>query len=176
MGETGWGDPKQFPSPINSDAREYSPKTDNSGNLYFASDRESGFGQGDLYMSRFTDGQFMVPINLGASVNRNTGEWNLEISGDGTILIFEASGRKENQSPYGDLYIAFKKEDSWTTSQNIIELNSTGSDLYPLLRDNGSLLYYSSSDSLSSKNTNIYSIPFLEILEEYRKNASMGVE
>lgn len=165
-----WGQARRLAEPINSGAREYSPRTDKFGNLYFASDREGGFGQGDLYLSRLQDGNYQPPENLGSIINAATGEWNLEVSDAGDILIFEASGRTSNKSPYGDLYISFKSDDVWSIPQNIEELNSTGSDLYPELTSN-SVLFFSSSDKLESKSTNIYHVQFDIMLEKYRKSA-----
>ena len=164
-----WGIPSRLPYPINSKNREYSPRTDGEGNLYFASDRDGGYGQGDLYIAYNDDqGNLGVPINMGNTINSTTGEWNLGISSDGEILIFEASQRKENISPYGDLYISFKKNSSWTKPKNITELNTSGSDLYPFLTDNLKWLYFTSSDSLKSTDTNIYVTDFNSILEKYQ--------
>ena len=166
-----WGTPEKLEEPINSNQREWSPRTDSEGNLYFASDRSGGSGQGDLYISRMVEGKFQPPENLGKTINLPTGEWNLDISCKGRVLIFEASGRAENKSPYGDLYISFKKNDRWSFPQNLVEVNTGGSDLYPQFIEESGLLFYSSSDSLQSKNSNIYFIPFQASLESYKKKA-----
>ena len=169
--EGSWSTPTRLPQPINSAADEWCPKTDASGNLYFASNREEGFGQGDIYMCRLQDGEYQPPENLGSTINSNTGEWNLGISANGEILIFEASGRPENKSPYGDLYISFKKANSWSIPQNISELNTGGSDLYPEMIPSQDLLFYTSSDSLRSKNTEVYSVSLTKLLQTYRQRA-----
>ncbi len=163
-----WGTPIRLNNPVNSQGNEYSPCTDKNGNLYFASDRSGGYGQGDLYMAEKINGEFTIPINLGNSINSDKGEWNLEINGDGKMIIFEASQREQNLSSYGDLYITFKSNNMWTIPQNIKELNTTGSDLYPHLVDDESTLYYTSSDSLKSTNTDIYFIEFKTILDNYK--------
>nr|WP_299385137.1 hypothetical protein [Allomuricauda sp.] len=168
-----WGKPEVLPYPINSEASEYSPTTDVRGNLYFASTRSGGYGQGDLYVSNNKSGILTDPLNLGKTINTPTGEWNLEVSDNGNILIFEASGREENISSYGDLYISFKENETWTHPQNMQELNSTGSDLYPLIMESSAQLFYTSSDSLSSGNTTIYQVDFHKILEKYRKSAQI---
>lgn len=162
-----WGIPTRLSDHINSERSEYSPRTDKDGNLYFASNREGGFGQGDLYMAQKTDTGFASPVNLGNTVNSENGEWNLEISDDGNILIFESSGRDEGLSPYGDLYISFKENDLWSAPQHLKEINTTGSDLYAEITDNNKTLYYVSSDSLPSVNTNIYTINFKKIVKKY---------
>ena len=113
-------------TPINSTSQEYSPCTDAKGNLFFASSRPEGFGQGDLYRCEIENGVFNPPINLGSTINSDKGEWNLEVNSLGNVLLFEASERKENSSSYGDLYISFKEAEQWSIPQNIKELNTTG--------------------------------------------------
>ncbi len=166
-----WGIPIRLDSPINSLENEYCLRTDKHGNLYFASDRKSGYGQGDLYMVKKTNSGYGPPINLGNPLNTTKGEWNLEVNEEGNIIIFEASEREENLSPYGDLYISFKLNDNWSIPQNIKEINTTGSDLYPELIEDDNILFFSSSDSLESTQTNIYFIEFGSIYDKYKKNA-----
>ena len=166
-----WGEPARLESPLNSESREYSPRTDNEGNLYFASDRPGGFGQGDLYMAAKSIKGFDDPSNLGSTINSEKGEWNLEINGKGKLLIFEASQRKENVSPYGDLYISFKSGNIWSIPQNIKELNTSGSDLYPQLTNEDNFLFYTSSNSLKSVGTNIYFVEFMPFYRAYKKQA-----
>ena len=169
--DNSWGEPERLPEPITSAAREYSPKLDSKGNLYFASDRPGGYGQGDIYICHKLYGSFQAPVNLGNTINQKGGEWNLEISDDGEVLIFEASGRAQNLSPYGDLYISFKKDNTWSVPQNLEELNSTGSDLSPELTLDNEYLFFSSSDSLKGRQTDIYTLPFGDLLETYREKA-----
>ncbi|WP_271768401.1 hypothetical protein [Aquimarina algiphila] len=170
--ETGkWGIPFRLNNPVNSEYREYSPCTDDAGNLYFASDRPNGYGQGDLYIAKIENKKFMAPVNLGNSINTKHGEWNLEVNKKGNLLIFEASGRKENVSSYGDLYISFKSDTKWSIPQNIKELNTSGSDLYPHITHDGKTLFFTSSNSLNSVDTNIYFTEFKPIYEKYKRQA-----
>ncbi|WP_205597870.1 TolB family protein [Flagellimonas sp. CMM7] len=169
-----WTEPERIPNPINSEKSEYSPCTDSEGNLYFASNRPGGYGQGDLYMVVNEGNRLKTPINLGSILNSDTGEWNLGVSADGNTLIFEASERKQNVSAYGDLYISFKKNGFWTIPQNITELNTSGSDLYPFLDKHTRQLYFTSSDSLSSGDTNIYKVAFDTILKKYQETAKVS--
>ena len=163
-----WAEPERLDDRINSVKREYGPRTTVRGDLYFASDRDGGHGQGDIYVAKIDGTDYKTPENLGRPINGPGGEWNLEISDDGQILIFEASGRKENKSAYGDLYISFKDDNTWTRPQNISELNTTGSDLYAELSADGNL-YYSSSQALGNEWVHIYSNSFKPILDKYRK-------
>ncbi len=169
-----WEIPVRLNKSINSEKNEYSPRTDKFGNLYFASNRLGGYGQGDLYFAKKGKDTFSLPINLGNVINSDKGEWNLEINNDGNVIIFESSGREQNLSSYGDLYISFKLNNQWSIPQAIKEINTTGSDLYAELIEDDKLLYYTSSDSLKSTDTNIYSIEFGTIYKSYKKNAVLS--
>ncbi|MCP5053737.1 MAG: hypothetical protein GY940_41610, partial [bacterium] len=141
----GWGDPVHLGNTVNSPRMEFSPVTAKSGNLYFASMRPGGLGQGDLYVSRCVKGEYLEPVNLGKGVNSKTGEWNLYVSPDESYIIFEASGRKENLSVPGDLYIAPRKNGRFNSAVNLEELNTTGSNLMPKVSPDRKYLYYSGS-------------------------------
>ena len=61
--------------------------------LYFASDRKGGFGGTDLYISKILpDGDWGIPVNLGASVNTKYNEDFPNISADGKTLYFSSEG------------------------------------------------------------------------------------
>ncbi len=94
-----WGIPVRLNDSINSERSEYSPRTDTFGNLYFASNRSGGYGQGDIYFAKKEKDNFSTPVNMGSVINSEYGEWNVEINSDGNILIFESSGRDQNLSP-----------------------------------------------------------------------------
>ena len=75
--EDGWGEPEHLDPPINSPGAEYSPVTAANGNLYFASVRLEGLGQGDLYMSPLEEGSYRQVFPLNAPINSPTGEWSI---------------------------------------------------------------------------------------------------
>ena len=165
-----WGQPERLPEPINSTAMEASPKTTQQGDLYFVSNRKGGLGQGDIYRAGVTQQGFSQVENLGRIVNAPTGEWNFDIDPAGEILIFEASHRKHNMSVSGDLYISFKQDETWTIPQNIVELNSKGSDLYAKL-SNDHRLYYSSNGFSKDTSPKIYQTDFNQLISQYQKTA-----
>mgnify|MGYP000146657888 FL=1 len=172
MKDGSWADPERLIEPVNSEKNEFGPITTSNGDLYFVSDRDGGYGQGDIYKARLTDQGFLTPINLGNVINSSKGEWNLEISDDGEIMIFEASQRDENKSSYGDLYISYKQNTSWTTPQNITEINTTGSDLCPELDRTNETLSFSSSKALRNEWVNIYQVNFKPIFLKYQSTAT----
>lgn len=138
----GWAEPERLPEPVNSAATEYSPVLRPDGTLYFASARPES-GMGDIYRaSAAADGWQVEAV---ADVNTEFGEWNLEISPDGETMIFEASGRPENRSISGDLYLSRRIDNRWSAPAPLSRLNGMGSDLMPRFQSDGSLAFAKSS-------------------------------
>ena len=130
---------------INSDAAEYSPVVTASGALYFASNRDGGPGEGDLFRAAPKGDGFLAPQPLGHALNAPTGEWNIWVSSDESEIIFEASSRSTNVSIPGDLYYSWHTSAGWTAAAPIEQLNTRNSDLMPRLHPNGETLYYTSA-------------------------------
>ena len=130
---------------VNSPDTEYSPVVTFAGRLYFASDRDGDFGRGDVYMAEPTDDGFLVPVPLGSSVNSRYGEWNVWISPDERVLIFESSSRPGNRSKSGDLYFSRHTPEGWAPAIPLESLNSTDSDLLPRMHPDGETLYYTTA-------------------------------
>ncbi len=130
---------------INSESAEYSPVVTASGALYFASTRDGGLGQGDLYRAAPMDSGFHTPERLSAAINSVTGEWNLWVSTDESEIVFEASSRPTNVSMPGDLYYSWRTPSGWTAAMPVEGLNSRDSDLMPRLHPDGDTLYYTTA-------------------------------
>ncbi len=130
---------------INSASTEYSPVITSSGALYFASARNGGAGEGDIYRAAPLEDGFGPAESLGPAVNSRTGEWNLWVSADESELIFEASSRPTNVSVAGDLYYTWRTPSGWTAAVPIERLNSSGSDLMPRLHPDDDTLYYTTA-------------------------------
>lgn len=130
---------------INSTSSEYSPVITASGALYFASDREGGPGQGDLYRAASDGSRFLSPQPLGPAFNTPTGEWNLWVSADENEIIFEASSRPTNVSTPGDLYYSWRTPAGWTQSMPLEGVNSKDSELMPRLHPDGKTLFYTTA-------------------------------
>ncbi len=141
---------------VNSTDDEFSPVLAASGTLYFASNRTGGIGQGDLYLARPTTRGFATPESLGPVVNSPFGEWNLVVSPDESLLVFEASGRALNRSIPGDLYLSLRDGEGWRPPVPLSALNTTGSDLMPKLSPDGATLYYASSGPTGGDHTDIF--------------------
>lgn len=160
---SGWSAPVPLSGDINSDKTEFSPVLTDSGNLYFASMREGGFGQGDIYVCKFDGTSCNEPQNLGSKINSPTGEWNVFVDAEETYMIFEASGRipgKDN----GDFYISFNENGVWQKAIYMDILNTAGSDLAARLSPDGKRLYFAQS---KDGEVDIKSVS-IDVIEQYR--------
>jgi DNA-binding beta-propeller fold protein YncE len=153
---------------INSDAAEFSPVVTASGTLYFASGRDGGFGQGDLYRAAIKGGKFAEPENLGRAVNSNTGEWNLWVSASDYDLVFEASSRPGNVSIPGDLYYSWRTPAGWTAAVPLASVNTRGSELLARLHPDGETLYYTTA--LSGGHAAVVATDWKALREDTRNN------
>lgn len=161
-----WSMPQPVTS-INSPGYEASPVTDNEGNLYFSSIRSEGVGMGDIYVAtKKEDGSYESPALLQGAINSESGEWNLMVSPDASWILFEASGKKDGLSPYGDLYLSKNDGGTWSEPTPVPEINTTGSDLNIRLSPDKKRFFYISSEYLQSETTDIYSIDLNKVIQK----------
>ena len=67
--DSGWSEPRNLGPPVNSNQDEYYVSLTREKTIYFASNRAGGYGSFDIYRSKFVDGHYLKPENLGASIN-----------------------------------------------------------------------------------------------------------
>jgi Tol biopolymer transport system component len=142
-----WGPPQNIGAPINSPGNEWYPTVALDGTIYFGSDRAGGKGRTDIYRSRFVDGKYTEPENLGESINTQFEEFEPYIAPDQKYLIFMA------QRPDGrggsDLYISYQRGGTWTRASNLgDQINSSGSEYSPIVSPDGKYFFWSSTRSL----------------------------
>lgn len=95
MGKDGYfSKPEPLPTPINDKGDEIAACVSADGNMiYFASDREGGFGGTDIYVCRrLPSGKWSDAKNLGIGVNTPQNEDFPNISPDGNTLYFSSKG------------------------------------------------------------------------------------
>jgi ankyrin repeat protein/Tol biopolymer transport system component len=111
----GFGEIQNLGAPINTDGTEVNVSISDSGNLFFqSSDRAGGVGGSDIYFSKYVNGQFLEPENLGSRVNSLYYESGPFIAPDESYLIFH-SNRPGGSSTGFELYVSFKKHDgNWS--------------------------------------------------------------
>jgi len=134
----GYSDPQPLDRIVNDQEMHWQFSVDRGGDLYFGSGAAGGYGEGDIYVSRYRDGQYIQPQNLGPSINTEREEGTPFISPDGSYLIFQRSL---------DLYLSFLQPDgSWGEVFKLeAPINTTAHELCPIVSPDGKYLFFNSS-------------------------------
>ncbi|WP_342380599.1 hypothetical protein NVS55_13245 [Myxococcus stipitatus] len=138
-----WSEPRHLGSDALSTGDELYPSVDAQGTLYFASDREGGYGAWDLYRSRLrADGTYGPAENLGPGVNTEYWEFNPHVTPDGKTMLFASIGRPDGYG-YGDLYVSQRTWRGWQPARNLGPTVNTALDEYhPTLSPDHRTLYF----------------------------------
>ena len=104
--ENSYGDPINLGSTINTIHREQFPFVDDEGTLYFASDGHQGIGGLDIFMSKYFDGAYSKPLNLGETINSESDDFGFVLK-----LEDDTGYMSSNRSGYDNLY-AFTREEN----------------------------------------------------------------
>jgi len=105
----GWSEPTLIEGGPNELGKHWQFSVAANGNIYFNSGDPGGMGAGDLYLSRYQNGGWLAPENLGAPVNTEYDEFSPFIAPDESYLIISVNGSPENLGTI-DLHISFKSE------------------------------------------------------------------
>lgn len=118
-----------------SDSRTTHPSLSADGKtLYFASDREGGYGGFDLYVSRFVNGRWSEPENLGPKVNTAVNDIYPSIHSSGR-LYFSSEGHV--RAGGYDIYYTELYNNDWTEPVKLAApFNSAQNDFSILLDEN----------------------------------------
>ncbi len=144
--KTGWSEPRNLGSPVNSDANEWYPTVASDGTLYFGSDRAGGKGATDIYRSQLTGGNYGAPENLGNEINTEFDEYEPLIAPDQSFLIFMAAGRPDGNSRSCDLFLTYRKNGTWTKPSNMgNEINSPRDEYSPTISPDGRYFFFASA-------------------------------
>ena len=159
----GWSEPRLLPAPINdSKSFNLAPSVTRDGTLYFVSNRKDQ--KSHIYRSRYVNGIYSEPEELGTEINSEFNEGDPYISADEKILVFSSSGnglgetdRAETLKGGGvlyaraNLYISTKQDGKWTPARHLgHDINSVADEGAPSLTPDGKYLFFSSERSRSS--------------------------
>ena len=124
--------------------------------LYFASDREGGFGGMDLYVSTFSAGKWSAPENLGSTINTPGNELFPFIYDDGTLYF--ASDGWGGLGGLDNFYVEKKDEFMWGEAINLDKpFNSNKDDFGYILNVTGTEGYFTSAREDGLGKDDIYS-------------------
>lgn len=138
-----WSEPINIGPPVNSDVDEYYVSLTKDGTIYFASNRAGGLGSFDIYRSRFVDGQYAKPENLGAAINTKYLEHDPFIAPDESYILFTSVDRPGGFGR-GDLYISSRRNDgTWSEAKNLgKDFNTSGYDFCPIVSPDGKYFFF----------------------------------
>jgi outer membrane protein OmpA-like peptidoglycan-associated protein len=160
--ETGsWSNVRNLGAGVNSVAWDSQPALSHSEDtLYFASNRNGGFGLSDLYYAvKQADKTWSRAFNLGPVVNSRGNEVSPFIHPHYNILYFSSNGQLLNFGDF-DIYKTYKKKGHWIEPLNVGPLvNGKGSEYYFTIDGQSKNLYYARSEENDLKNLDLYSFP-----------------
>jgi len=138
----GWGIPRNLGDVVNTlGIRDGSPGAAANGNLYFFSERQGGKRASDIYRSRYVDGNYTIPENLGPVINGKYWDGHPYNSPDETFLIFYSN--RPGGYGRGDLYFSYNRNGIWTTPENLgASVNSEAQEITPHLSPDRKFLYF----------------------------------
>ena len=160
-----WVKPQKFPKQISAKSSyEPSGTISRDGVLYFASNREGGYGGMDLYKCQ-PDGKggWENPTNLGSTINSKYNEDAPFIDIDGLTLYFSSEGHRTMGEH--DIFKSVYNEqaDLWSEPENLgYPINSTEDDIYFVLSGDGSSAYFNSVKDGGYGGEDIYRMTFPE--------------
>lgn len=160
-----WSKPLPIEGSVNSRASyENAAAVSPDGNtLFFASNREGGYGGLDLYMVKMNDKGFWgKPTNLGAVINTPEDDEGPFMDFDGITLYFSSRAHKGmgGYDIFKTYYDSTRAE--WTEPINMgYPINTANDDIYFVLSGDGSHGYYASAkeDGVGEKDIYMISMP-----------------
>ncbi|HET8574482.1 MAG TPA: OmpA family protein [Edaphocola sp.] len=172
----GWSQPVPFGGTINTPAFEGMPSlSPDNKTLYFVSDRAGGYGGKDIWMSRFQDGLWQVPENLGPEINTPGDETAPWIAVDNQTLYFTSNGHPGFGG--NDIFLSRKRpEGQWSAAVNLgYPINTSSDDASMTVSNDGQKAYFSSNRPGGSGGMDIYETSLPEALQPYPRTWLYGI-
>lgn len=152
-----WSQPRNLGAPVNSAGPDQYASVASDGTIYFSSVRPDGKGSLDIYRSRFVNGKYTEPENLGDAINTDAPETQPYIAPDQSFLLFASTGRPDSPvgpgSPYprSDIYISFNRNGKWTQARRLgSRVNTITTESNPLVTPDGKYLFFTSERNFTS--------------------------
>jgi OmpA-OmpF porin, OOP family len=138
-----WTEPVNLGQGVNSPMWESQPSLSADGRtLYFISDRRSGYGGRDIYVSKKDNkGNWMPATNVGNSINTPFDEVSPFIHSNGKTLFFSSEGLPGMGG--FDLYFSEQQGNLWTAPKNLgYPLNTKDDQVSLFVSADGKKAYY----------------------------------
>lgn len=165
---SSWSELKPISPTINSPSHETSATISPDGKtVYFISERAGGSGKKDIWQTtRYANGTWSTPKNLGKLVNSAEDEEAVYIHPDGKTLFFSSKGHGSTGG--FDVYKTVYEHDEWSKPVSLGEpINTPGDDLFFVLAADRKKGFYSTNRGSGDKN--IYEINFITKADKQNK-------
>lgn len=160
-----WSEPQRLDLLVDLEGVMWSVSASEDGTLFFGSTREGGKGMSDIYQSKFVNGKYDKPQNLGHPLNTEFSEGTPVFAPDGSYFIFSGDIRKDGFGG-ADLSICFRKEDgTWTEAINMgAKINTSSHEPWVSISPDGKYIFFG---SFKNGNGDIYWID-AKIIDELK--------
>ena len=128
-----WTDPVNLGRNVNTEGNENFPSLIEPGTIYFASDGHNGFGDYDIYYTKYQKGNWTNAINLGEPVNSSGTEIAFTVSRDDNGMAFFSSNRNLYKKKFQVFLAILKTGKPFLVGENIME---TGKEFETIVADN----------------------------------------
>ena len=120
--------------------------------FFTGSNRLDGFGDADIYFSRFSDGKWSNPVNAGNTINTKYYESQPFFTADNKYLYFVSNrpGSAGGKDIWRAELLQMPETGApvWKTPENLSEINSSGNDISPFYYAKKQQLYFASNSQL----------------------------
>jgi outer membrane protein OmpA-like peptidoglycan-associated protein/Tol biopolymer transport system component len=157
-----WEEPTHMNKNINTRYHESSVSLSFDGrHLYFVSDKESGLGGRDIYVSEMDlNGEWGPARNLGPTINTKYAEDGVFVHPDGVTLYFSSKGHG-SMGGY-DIFKSTLVNGRWQEPVNLgYPINGPDDDVFFVVSGSGNRAYFASSKMGGYGDKDIYKITFL---------------
>jgi len=145
-----WSEPKNLGPVVNTHS-QYFASTASNGNLYFTATVGADDSEIDVFVSRFVDGKYTTPVNLGPQIN-GKGIVNIEafISPDEKFLLIGAFSRPDSVGS-SDIYVSYNQNGKWSVPLPISAINTPAREYSPRLTPDGKRLIFTSERGMATE-------------------------
>jgi Tol biopolymer transport system component len=166
-----WGTVDNLGLPVNSGANEHSPKPVPGHGLFFVSSRPGSCGPSpneDIYFTRFKNGAWEEPQNLGCQINSAFGEASPAYFEDesGRAILYFSSNRAGNQ----DIYVSV----DFGPAQLVPGLNTAFNDVRPNVSKDGLEIVFDSNRPGGIGMMDLYTASRGSTADDWSPPANMG--
>lgn len=129
---------------VNTNGDEWGPSISKNGKyLLFSSNGHKGFGQHDIFISEWQNGNWCYPVNLGGAINTTRNDFDPCIVGNLDKILFASD--REGSLGKVDVWQSRFKKNTWNDPVNLGPMvNGADWDYAPFLTLNGKMLFFTS--------------------------------